>query len=295
MEVGFLGLGNMGGALVRRLLQRQPLWVFDLQPQLVKTFAELGCKPVDSAEELARKCDFIMMCLPTSAHVEKALYAPSGILAGAKPGTLIADMTTGDPIVTRRLAKSVAADHGIEFIDAPVSGGPPGAAAGTIAIMVGGTKEQFAKAKQVFDLISPNSYHCGGIGNGHVMKIVNNVIHAGQKAMTFEALALGVRNGLSLDDCAIVLNKGSARNTTTEMTLVSMVEKTMKSTFTLSLMHKDVVLATQLGRETGVPMPIAGIVREMYQIGLTDPGPEEDHNLLVQVYERLANTRVLPL
>ncbi len=294
MSIGFVGLGNMGGALAERLLLQVPLRVYDLRPDTCEAFAAKGAIAAGSLRALAEQCDIVMTCLPTSAHVEQALFGPDGLVAGARPGLLIADMSTGDPTVTRRLARRLEADHGIAMVDAPVSGGPRGAKAGTIAIMTGGAETALARMRPVFAAISPNVFPCGKIGTGHVMKLVNNMIHAGQKALTFEVLTMGVRNGLSLQACTTVLNKASGRNFTTESNLQSMVDNAMVSTFTLALMHKDVTLATQLARETGCPMPISNIVREMYQIGLTDPGPEEDVNLLIRIYERMSATKVLP-
>ncbi len=243
----------MGGPLAQRLLLRQALYVYDLRPSAMEALAALGATPVTSPRALAELCDVIMTCLPTSAHVEHALFGHDGIVAGCAARDTYRRHDHGDPTVTRRMAAMLAAEHGIDMVDAPVSGGPRGAKAGTIAIMVGASDALLSRVQPLFEMISPNVFHCGGIGTGHVMKLINNVIHAGQKALTFEALAVGVRNGLSLQACVNVLNKASGRNFTTETNLQSMADGTMVSTFTLALMHKDVALATQLGRETGVP------------------------------------------
>ena len=133
-------------------------------------------------------------------------------------------MTTGDPGETREMAKRLA-EKGVVMIDAPVSGGPLGANAGTIAIMVGAPAEIFAKVKPIFATISPNIFHTGDVGTGHVMKLVNNVISAGVRAVTFEALAMGIKNGLSLETCTAVLQKGSARSAATELALPKLLKR----------------------------------------------------------------------
>ena len=213
MKLGYIGLGNMGGALARRLMLEHQLRAFDLRPEVLGRFAEAGAVPTQSAQALARESDMIMTCLPTSAEVRDVLFGEGRVAEVLKPGQIFADMTTGDPGETRDMAARLA-EKGVQMIDAPVSGGPHGANAGTITIMVGAPAELFTKVKPIFKTISPNIFHTGGVGTGHVMKLVNNVISAGVRAVTFEALAMGIKNGLSLETCAAVLQKGSARSAT---------------------------------------------------------------------------------
>ena len=138
MKIGYVGLGSMGGALARRLLLAHPLHVHDVNATAAQRMSNLGAKPCASGSELAVECDTILLCLPTSAEVRTAIFGPTGLAATARQGTLIVDQTTGDPTATRAMAAELAPD-GIDLIDAPVSGGPRGADAGTIAIMVGAT------------------------------------------------------------------------------------------------------------------------------------------------------------
>ena len=153
-------------------------------------FADAGGVPTQSAQALARESDMVMTCLPTSAEVRDVLFGEGRVAEVLRPGQIWADMTTGDPGETREMAARLA-EKGVQMIDAPVSGGPHGANAGTIAIMVGAPAELFAKVKPIFETISPNIFHTGDVGTGHVMKLVNNVISAGVRAVTFEALGDG--------------------------------------------------------------------------------------------------------
>jgi 3-hydroxyisobutyrate dehydrogenase len=292
MELGYVGLGNMGGALARRLLLQHRMRVFDLRPETMARLAELGATPTQNPRTLAEQCDLVMTCLPTSDHVRAATFGPDGLAAGLKPGSLIADMTTGDPNATRAMAAELG-DQGITLFDAPVSGGPHGADAGTIAIMVGAPDELYARVKPVFETISPNVFHCGDVGAGHVMKLVNNIIAAGVRTLTFEAVAMGVKNGLSLEKCAEVLPKGSARSYSTEITLPRLASGDLLANFTLGLMHKDVRLACQLGIDSGAAMPVANLVRELFQMAINDHGPHEDVNMLIRLIERHAGARVV--
>jgi 3-hydroxyisobutyrate dehydrogenase len=293
MNLGYVGLGKMGGALARRLLQHHGLRAYDLRPSVVQEFAAAGAVPAQDLRALADHCDLVMTCLPTSSQVREVIFGADGLAAHLKPGSIIADMTTGDPTATRAMAAELKARN-IHLVDAPVSGGPHGAAAGTIAIMVGAPDALFARLKPILATISPNIFHTGDVGTGHLMKLVNNVIGAGVRAITFEAIAMGIKNGLSLQTCAEVLHKGSARSYTTEVTLPRFLDGSFANNFMIGLMLKDVKLATQMGIESAAPMPLAGLVREIYQAATNEHGADADINSLIRSCERAAQVKVVP-
>ena len=293
MQLGYIGLGNMGGALARRILRVHKMRVYDLRPQTMAKLADQGAAPTQSPKALAAECDMVMTCLPTSKEVRDAIFGTEGIAAGLKKGGVIADMTTGDPNATRAMAKELAGS-GISLIDAPVSGGPHGADAGTIAIMVGASPELYQRVRPIFETISPNIFRCGDVGTGHVMKLVNNVIAASVRTVTFEAIAMGIKNGLSLKACAEVLAKGSARSYSTEITLPRLLSANAQASFTLGLMHKDVRLATELGVASGSPMLVAGVVRELFQSALNEQGADADVNTMIRLFERQSKVEIVP-
>lgn len=293
MQLGYVGLGNMGAALARRLLRKDKMRVYDLRPEAIGKLAGLGGISSQSPKALATESDLVMTCLPTSKEVREVIFGSDGLASGLKKGAIIADMTTGDPSATREMAKDLAAS-GITLIDAPVSGGPHGADAGTIAIMVGAPAEAYARVKPIFETISPNIFHCGDVGTGHAMKLVNNVVAAGVRMVTFEAVTMGIKSGLSLETCARVLAKGSARSYTTEITLPKFVKGELKTNFTLGLMLKDVRLATELGLANASPMPVANLVREIFQIAVNELGAESDVNSLVHLHERQSKVEFAP-
>ena len=160
--------------------------------------------------------------------------------------------------------------------------------------MVGAPAEVYARVQPAFETISPNVFHCGDVGAGHTMKLVNNVVAASVRMATFEAVTMGIKNGLTLEACARVLAKGSARSYTTEITLPKFVKGELKTNFTLGLMHKDVRLATELGVASASPMPVSNLVREIFQIALNELGAESDVNSLVHLHERLAKVEFAP-
>lgn len=293
MNLGYVGLGMMGGALARRLQLSQQLRVYDLRPDRVAALVERGAVAGSDLPDVARESDVVMTCLPTSQDVQAAIFEPGGLLEGLKPGAIVADMTTGDPKVTQEMSAELAS-RGITLVDAPVSGGPAGADAGTIAIMVGGPEKTYEELHAVFTSISPNVFHCGEqVGAGHTMKLVNNVIAAGVRAVTFEAVAMGIKSGLDLAKLSEVLDKGSAHSFTTQRTLPRLVAGEGTETFALRLMHKDVRLATQRGVDCGAPMPLAGVVREFLQLALNDEdGADRSVNWTLRMNERNAGIRI---
>lgn len=292
MEVGYVGLGAMGGALARRLLKSRKLRLYDVRPEAAQALAPEGGIPTQSPAALAEACGLVLTCLPTSNEVREAIFGPDGLAQGMKPGGIIADMTTGDPLATRAMAEELKS-KGIALIDAPVSGGPHGAEAGTIAIMVGAPDDVFAKVAPVLREISPNVFHTGGVGNGQTMKLVNNVIAASIRQITFEAVAMGVKNGLSLETCIAVLNKSSGKSYTSELMLPRLADGSLKANFTLDLMLKDVRLATDLGQKSGAPMHLGGIVRENLLAAMNELGPKADVNEIVRRYERAAGVKIV--
>ena len=293
MSIGYVGLGNMGGALARRLALTHPLRVFDLRPEAMQALAERNCTPVQSAAALGAECSTVLTCLPTSDHVRQAVFGPGGLAECMGEGSIILDQTTGDPNATRAMAAELA-ERGIRLIDAPVSGGRQGADAGTIAIMVGADDADYAEVLPMLHAISPNVFHCGGIGTGHVMKLVNNVVAASAYAVSCEAVAMGVKNGLEFSKAVEVLNKGSGRTYMSEVMLAAQVEGPHPFGFGLALMHKDVRLATQLGADSGAPMFVANVVRELHQASLAHLGQEADVTELIRTVERNADVKVVP-
>jgi 3-hydroxyisobutyrate dehydrogenase len=292
MNIGYVGLGNMGGALARWMQLSRPLRVYDLRPESVSALVDKGAIATQDGASLARESDVVMTCLPTSQNVREAIFGAGGLLEGLAPGKIIIDQTTGDPNETRAMAAELRA-HGVEFVDAPVSGGIRGADAGTIALMVGASDELFAKVRPVLELISPNIFHCGGTGNGHVMKLVNNVTSACIRAATYEAVSMGAKNGLSLATMAEVMNKGTSYSSTTANHMPKLLSGSRDVNFALGLMLKDVRLATQLGIDSGAPMMIGNMVRGMLQSASYDMGPDVDMNEIIRPIQKAANVTVV--
>lgn len=293
MTIGYVGLGNMGGPLARRLQLQHKLSVFDLSKDAVQRMVDAGAVACASLSELAAKCDVIFLCLPTSDHVRSAIFGENGLSTGLKPGTLIVDQTTGDPTATRKIAAELA-DKGIDLIDAPVSGGAAGANTGTIAIMVGAGPEQFARAKPILATISPNVFHAGGIGNGHAIKLVNNMLSGAQRLLTFEAVALAQKSGIDPAVAVEILSAGGARNAFLQKSMLPVLKGDLFCGFTLALMHKDMRLACDLGKDMEVPLLFGNTARDFYQICINQKGRNSDVLTGALVMDSIAGSHVVP-
>ena len=292
MDIGFVGLGNMGGALVRRLLLSRKLRAFDINPDAVQAGADKGADTAASPAELAANSDVVLTCLPTSKEVRSVIFGDEGLVDGLARGNVVVDMTTGDPAETRSMAAELA-ERGIEMIDAPVSGGPMGADAGTIAIMVGGSDELFVRLRPVFEDISPNVFHAGGVGAGHTMKLVNNLTSAGNRAVAMEAITLAAKNGLEPQTAMEIMQKGSGRSFMTEVVFPNFIlTDKIEQGFTLGLMHKDVSLAVKMGDDSNTPLMLGNITRQILQTAIDEMGPDTDLNTLIRLYEKAANVTV---
>ena len=294
MHVGFIGLGNMGAPLARRLCTDHTLWVFDQSQTAVDAFTGADAQVVKSAAELAESVDIVLTCLPTSEDLRSLLFGEQQVASALNKGTMLIDMTTGDPGITRELAAKLAIE-GIELIDAPVSGGPKGATAGTIAIIVGGTSEQLTRALPVLSSISCNVMHAGDVGAGHAVKAGNNLLNLVCRLATFEVVSLLVKAGVAPENAVAIIQKSSGRNYATEITLPdNILSGTLHQGFTMGLMHKDSSVALQMADDLNVPLPISTTAFENFKQAMNEHGQESDMSAVALTYEKDSGARIRP-
>ncbi len=294
MRVGYIGLGNMGAPIATRLLRAYEMAVYDRNDAAVTLLAGHGATACRSAAQVGAECDVVLLCLPTSDHVRSVLFDDGGIAGVAKPGTVIIDQTTGDPSVTRAMAVQLDRS-GLALVDAPVSGGPAAAEKGTIAIMVGATDAQFDFVAPVLRTISTRIFHAGGIGAGHLIKLVNNMLSVVQTAASLEVLALVANNGVDPGRAVEIILANSGRNFYLETFVASHVlTGNLNSGFALEVLHKDAKLACRIGVESGVPMLFGSLARDIYQIAINELGSYADGNAIAVVMDRLACSHLVP-
>ena len=292
MKLGYIGLGAMGGALARRLLERHSLTVWDVNRAAVERLTALGASAAATAADVGREADVVFLCLPRSSDVRATLFGPDGLAQTLAPGKLVIDQTTGVPSETRAFAQALAV-KGVGLLDAPVAGGVPNALAGTVTVMASGSTEAYERALPALKDLSPKVYFCGeNVGAGQASKLINNSINSGYRIATLEIAALAAKLGLSVRATHDVLVSGWANNFTAFRLLSALLRDQPSTDFALALMLKDVNQAIALGLEHGAPMPIAGIVRGVMQIGLNAGDPRANLDVIVEVVESMAGARL---
>lgn len=289
--IGFVGVGNMGWPMAACLVRAgYTVHLADARRLQVDNFVQqVGGIAAEGLAALARASDVVITMLPTSDHVAAALAeGEDTVLAGLRPGSLVIDMTSGQPMATRALAEKVAVAGGA-MIDAPVSGGVARARTGELAIMVGGDAAAIARARPVLEAMGNSILPCGGIGAGQAMKALNNLVSAGGFLIGIEALLIGQKFGLDPGLMVDVLNVSTGMNNSTQKKFRQFVlSRRFDSGFSLDLMVKDLGIATGLGRETGTPAPFAALCREMWAAAAAMLGPGQDHTAAARLSERLA-------
>ena len=256
MRVGFIGLGTMGGAMALNAQKGgHEMVVHDLRQDAAKPHLAAGAKWADSPKQVAEASDVVFTSLPTPPDVEAVALGDTGILAGLGRGKAYFDLSTNSPTVVRRIGK-VFADKGAHMLDAPVSGGPKGARSGKLAIWVGGDEAVFKAHRTVLDAMSDNPIYIGPIGAGSIAKLVHNCAGYAVQTALSEVFAMGAKAGLEPAALWKAVRKGAnGRQRLYDRLGDNFLQgKYEPPSFALRLAHKDVSLATGVGREFGVPM-----------------------------------------
>ncbi|WP_311215027.1 MULTISPECIES: NAD(P)-dependent oxidoreductase [unclassified Arthrobacter] len=291
MKIGYIGLGDMGGALASRLQSQRQIHVFDMSTIAVARLADEGALQCTSVAEIGRACTTVLLCLPTSEHVRSVIFGSGGLAETLAPGSLIIDQTSGDPEATRAIAAGLASKD-IAFVDAPVSGGAPAALAGTISIMLGADEDVKDRAVEVLKSISPTITHVGGIGAGHTIKLVNNLLSCTQRWLSLEALTLAASNGVAPATALKVLIAGGGCNAYLEQQGSLILNGDRERGFSIGLAHKDLKLAVALGAAQGVPTFFGSLSRELYQVAMGIEGRESHVEAVANVVEKLAGVEL---
>ena len=264
MKIGFIGIGRMGSQMARYILQAgYDLTVHDLRKETATHLLEKGAKWADTPRAMAETCDVVFSSLPGPEDVQKVVYGNDGLMEGWKAGDIYADMSTDSHNLVIQIAQD-AAKKGVAFLDAPVTGGTKGAEEGNLVFIVGGEKASLDKIQDILYTMGKKIYHVGDTGSGTVAKLVNNVISITSNAIMAEAFVLGVKAGVDPQMLYEVAFSGTAKNWDLEKYPDSVFIGDFEPGFRLSLASKNVGLALQLGREFGVPLPVAAAVDQSF-------------------------------
>jgi 3-hydroxyisobutyrate dehydrogenase len=287
-RIGFIGLGNMGAPMARRLVDAgYELVVTDAVPEAVERFAAGSkCERAASPQSIGERCRVVITMLPNGQIVREVLLGANGLAPRLAPGSVAIDMSSSSPIGTRELSADLAT-IGIALVDAPVSGGVKKAADGMLAIMVGGEAEPVTRARPILEAMG-KVFATGPSGSGHAMKALNNFLSAANLAIAAEAVIAGQRFGLDPATMISILNASTGRNTGTDSKFPNNVlPRTFNSGFALGLMAKDLRLALEVARSSGAPAGLLEKTAQMWAAAEQQLGGTADNTEVVKYLESL--------
>ncbi len=288
MKIGFIGLGIMGKPMSKNLRKAgYELVVCDITRATVDELVALGATAATTAKEVAQQVDLVITMLPNSPEVKQVVLGPGGVIEGARPGTIVADMSSIAPLVSREVAARLA-EKGIEMLDAPVSGGQPKAIDGTLAVMVGGKQEIFDRCLPVFKAMAASVVRVGDIGAGNIAKLANQVVVALNIAAVSEALVLAAKAGADPDLVFKAIRGGLAGSTVMEAKAPLMMDRKFNPGFRINLHIKDLTNALDTAHQVGAPLPLTAAMLEIMQALKVDGLGDSDHGAVVRHFEKLA-------
>jgi 2-hydroxy-3-oxopropionate reductase len=287
--VGCVGLGTMGREMALNLLKAGfAVCAYDVRKEAIDGLVTQGATGVGSPADAARDADIVISMLPDTPQVEEIIYAEGGLLASPPRGRLLVDMSTISPVAVRRMHADLKA-AGVEFLDAPVSGGPVGAKNASLSIMVGGDRDSFLRAEPYFRAMGTTITHVGEAGAGQTVKLCNQLVCAINLQAICEALALGRASGVDLDQLRNVLLGGSAASWMLDKLGPAMIAGDASAGFRIDLMLKDLRLVQEQALSLSIPLPGTALVTSQYVEARAHGEGTNGNQALFRVYDRMTN------
>jgi 3-hydroxyisobutyrate dehydrogenase-like beta-hydroxyacid dehydrogenase len=292
--IGFIGLGAMGSGMASNLLKAgYRLIVNDLDAAKVAMFTARGAVAAATAAELARQATISITMVETTAQTEDVILGPNGLIARAGRGHVVAMMSTIDPNVARRMHDRLRG-LGIAMLDAPVSGGPQRAEAGDLAVIAGGDAATFERCRAIFKALSSHQFHVGGSGQGLALKLVNNMLIQVNTVAIAEALVMGAKAGLEPRTMYEVIRVSTGASFALDYRVPRMLSGNFKPGGTIDISYKDQELETQFAKSLGVPLFLANVSQQVYQMARARGLAKEDGAAIVKLYEEMASVALGP-
>jgi 3-hydroxyisobutyrate dehydrogenase-like beta-hydroxyacid dehydrogenase len=290
-KVGFIGLGNIGNPMSRNVLKAGfPLVGYDVNPAAIERLVKEGAEAASSPKDVGSRAQKICLSLPNSTIVETVCLGKDGVIEGAAAGTVVIDLTSGNPPHTAQIGARLA-ERGIHMIDAGVSGGVAGAEVATLGIMVGGDEKIYEQCLPILRAIGQNIFHMGKIGAGHMTKALNNFLSAANYLAASEALTVATKSGLDPAKVVGAVNASSGMSFATMKRIPNFVLKgdfSFRGGMATELIIKDLTTALGIGKEAGVPMFFAALAQQLYQLAESIQGPQAPNQSAIKLYEEWA-------
>ena len=291
-NIGFIGLGIMGKPMTLNLIKAgHKLTVYDINKEAVKKLVSLGATSAETPKEVAENSDIIFTMLPNSKHVKEVVLGENGVALGAKKGSIIIDMSSITPVVSKEIASEVT-KIGLEMLDAPVSGGEPGAINGKLSIMVGGKPEVFEKVKDVLYDMGASVVLVGGNGCGVTAKLANQIIVNLNIAAMSEALVFAAKSGIDIEKMYQAIRGGLAGSAVLDAKVPLILERNFVAGGKISINLKDITNVMETAHALDVPLPLSSQLLEIFHALKADGKVNDDHGGIVQYFEKLAKVEV---
>ncbi|MES3000771.1 MAG: NAD(P)-dependent oxidoreductase [Pseudomonadota bacterium] len=292
-KVGFVGVGVMGGHMARNVLKAEfPVTVYDTRASAVKSLQDAGARAAGSCEEVGKDADIVIVMVADAAQVTDAVFGDKGLSSGMRKGSTLVIMSTIEPTVVKRVAEDLKG-RGVHVVDAPVYRGAPAAEAGTLGILVGGEQAVLDDCREVLETMG-DVYHCGDVGTGEVVKLVNNFIIINHTLLLSEALVTGVKYGMKPERLIELLKAGSANSWILGYwSDMVMNRKFTPPLFDFKMALKDVGLAINTAKELGVPMPVGTLCHQVFQLASANGRDKLDYTAAVTWLEDIAGVKVI--
>lgn len=287
-RIGFIGLGNMGNPMAGNVLKKGfDLTVYDRHAPAMASLLAAGARAGESAARVAADCDVVLTCVPGTPESEALYLDPDGLVAHARPGTVLVDMSSVLPSTPRRIVDA-ARTRGLRFLEAPVSGGVTGARAATLAIMVGGDADILQGVHAILAAMGPNLYHVGPIGAGNTIKAINNMMSSVNSLAMMEGLMVGLKAGLSLETMHAVIKDSSGASNALPRVHRALIPRNFEPGFKVALMNKDLDTFTAIAKDLHVPISFANVAQRYQQAALAAGLGEKDTSVIFTLIEQLS-------
>lgn len=291
-QIGFIGLGTMGAPMASNLLKSGfQVTVYNRTAVKCKPLEEEGAEVAATSQAAAQGKDVIITMISNDDSIREVFYGEDGILAALKPGVVVIDSSTISPGLVKEIAAAVE-ERGGSFLDAPVTGSKPAAIEGTLVFMVGGKAQAIEAQRDIFDSMGRLLLHMGDNGSGAVAKLAHNTMVGIHNVALAEGFAIAVKSGVPADKFLELVQNGSAGSKQAELKGRKIIEDDFSNQFSLALMLKDLKLASALSDTAGVPAPMLGLAKSMFQAGYTQGHGDEDLSAVVKNYEEWIGQKI---
>lgn len=291
MKIGFIGLGIMGKPMAKNLLKAGYTLLVNTHKQAtMDEMAAVGAV-LATQQEIGEKCDIVMTMLPNSPQVKEVMLGENGVAAHMKPGSIFVDMSSINPIASKEIAAELA-KHGVDMLDAPVSGGEPKAIDGTLSFMVGGKQEAYDRVEPILLKMGASVVRCGEVGAGNTTKLANQIIVACNIQALAEALTLSQKAGVDPNLVFAAIRGGLAGSTVMDAKAPMMISGNDTPGFRINLHIKDLNNALDCAHSVGTPLPMTASVQEIMQYLASNGLGACDHSAIAQYYEKLADVKI---